>query len=1541
MRTVVGGIIGAVVGFVVGGPMGAVVGAGLGAGLGAMATPVKVQGAKVGEEERASVQSGTPIGIILGEGGIKGDLLWQGPRTIVKVKEEQEGKGGGTTVENEEVQRDYAIHFCESNARRGTKIRSVKIVRRNNIIVYDTRPESRLSGADNGLFMQNVRFYFGDADQEADPTYEAHFGHLGAPAYRNQFTMVVRQHLLGKFGNAIPTYEVVTCGEPFEGEEEPGNPESFLLVAGSPTSPGGPTMAAVAVASGLTFVGIPQSTGATLQGAAVAWHNGSWIVHSMGSAQALVSIDDRNTFTPFTTDRACYGYLAAGPSGLLVNGSGPLGGYDLIGKADPIGSTVSSYLFASTYPGSTPYIPYGQANETYMCCWDGVDSYWMDTAAQGHLIRTNDLSLTTHQIVFKRTSEENHIFLFVKKFVVDNCHYATLADGTLRKSPDGGATWSAPLISVTPGGNMPLYMKVGNDILLVLSRDSSIVWSSADNFATQRLTGIGGSISGTPPIIAGWGRSEMMEYLDGKFYIVASSNVIEPANGDCGVETVAGITFSDPVPTGLVGVTGIVGNQGGSVVVPDLTEDDVEFPDATGHYVDKYHGTYSGRDTAYHVEPEHDCSMSLAALIQILSKRTPVPPEILDTSRVEAIRVRGVSFRVTGPVRNAIDTLAELYQFDVVDSGGGITIVPRGGPIDVVVEDGDILLSSKDVTKKKRGQQSEFPKIATLRYVDPTQSFEESSQRSVIKSKDFRATGEKTFTVSVTMSPDEAATQIARIHAEMQDQLEGGIQFDLPLKYLAVIPSCVISYLGKRYRVTKRRVEPWKIIVDSAVYDRASTYSLTAEGTVTGHTPTPQSGLVGPTMFAPMNMPVAIDAYDRPCLHAVVQGVSPGWRGADIYIKRGTGPYELTVSNMSPGVMGELTDSINALSARGIDYGQTLKFKLYANGEAESITFDQLLQEKNAFALVKPDYTTSIGQFMDATEVDSQMYEATGLAWNGLDTSPGSFAPGTLIAFLDRVQMIPLRTSDLGQTIKVKAVSRGSAVEAAPEHTITLTTMESLREWQPYFVKETWSETGVCLSWIGRARLGTSRAPLHSQYFEGYTVRLVVGAVSFEVDTSNQELCISAATLASHFGPDYPHPTITVRARSRVPTDGDTGGHDSPPAPGPVTPPSIGGNGGPASTHTGTNGGFPDNGPPLYPFPTTFDEPLLPDPGFDSPTTIQRWRKQDGSPLGPEWTQVDGKLKFQGSQGIHRAYDYGSRFGMSPQPFPRLSVQTDADVQNSIGVKSRIGVAWGLWSVGYVPSYLEASGTDGVGESYLTESPVTHTWLNEIMRTGGGVNVPGQYAALNFMPVVEHVVEYGYGTGSATVDNFDMQIALIDPPVTAETPYNLDLSHGMDGISLFPDPGDTNEFVPDISVSGGVMTATFHHDEGVFRWVVWDDPFVNADAVDKFCKLMWEGWSNDTTVRTNNTGNFYPIGGVCAGLSFRSPDGTQETFSLAGLVERGDFTPRVGYHHIPIDTVATGYTVHAAMLFVGHTGFQAKMRNYTAASTNDPYPETP
>lgn len=460
-----------------------------------------------------------------------------------------------------------------------------------------------------------------------------------------------------------------------------------------------------------------------------------------------------------------------------------------------------------------------------------------------------------------------------------------------------------------------------------------------------------------------------------------------------------------------------------------------------------------------------------------------------------------------------------------------------------------------------------------------------------------------------------------------------------------------------------------------------------------------------------------------------------------------------------------------------------------------------------------------------------------------------------------------------------------------------------------------------------------------TQYIAGESIDVKILTNSWSERMELAEAPTDTVIMADRKDRPYPNGKMEINGESifavgtSTPGGGGTGG---PGGGGPTTPPATSTNGSPASQELGPLGGYPDNGPPLFPLPTVFDVDVVDDPAFDDPDTLARWRKKDGTALGPEWSLVGGKLKFQGGFGIHEAYNFSRRFGMPYMPFPRLSIESNADVQNSPGTKTEIGVAWGIFTVGHFPSYIEASAP----EHYPTESPVTHTWQHQIRRSGSGPQFPGEYPVRNFMQAVRHTVEYGFDTGTATVDNFEMVITLIDPPVIAETPTNYDLSAGLTGITLWPDPSDTNPFVPDISVAGGVLTATFHSEYGFYRWIIFDEPLEHADDADQFIRMRLKAWSNDAHTQATNAGKSYTSGGISAGIAYKDPGGEINTVSAAGIPGRGDFTPREYWHEGRIDA-SSGYTKHAAVLLVGKVGTQAKFKDLEIATTIDPYPDAP
>jgi hypothetical protein len=334
-----------------------------------------------------------------------------------------------------------------------------------------------------------------------------------------------------------------------------------LLVTGYPTGGGLPTLATAKAIATPVFTGIAQSTGATLQGGFPAHHAGSWVVHGMGGDDsAILSTDLFASGSALTTDRAMSGYMAPGTAGWI--GHGGNGGYDNTAKASPVASGFSTYQFATENPPGTPLRPFGQGNESYMCR-KTENYYWLDTGAQGELVRTADITLATQQVIFKRSVSDQYIFQDIEEF--DGDVYAAIYNNLhaqIRKSSDGGATWPTLVVDIaTFGADAPVYLKAGNGILLALSRDSATVWTSADGFAAAHSTGIAGDALANPPIVSRYGRGPMLAFAGNLFFAVSPANSTTPALGNKCVSTADGITFGSAVSVGLTNVTGIESNH--------------------------------------------------------------------------------------------------------------------------------------------------------------------------------------------------------------------------------------------------------------------------------------------------------------------------------------------------------------------------------------------------------------------------------------------------------------------------------------------------------------------------------------------------------------------------------------------------------------------------------------------------------------------------------------------------------------------------------------------------------------------------------------------------------------------------------------------------------------------------------------------------------------------------------------------------------------------------------------------------------------------
>src|SRR5690606_20281281 len=114
------------------------------------------------------------------------------------------------------------------------------------------------------------------------------------------------------------------------------------------------------------------------------------------------------------------------------------------------------------------------------------------------------------------------------------------------------------------------------------------------------------------------------------------------------------------------------------------------------------------------------------------------------------------------------------------------------------------------------------------------------------------------------------------------------------------------------------------------------------------------------------------------------------------------------------------------------DFDTANVLQVQMNDPLESVTYTNLLNERNPMAILRPDGTAEIIQFQTATEVSAGVYDLTNLLRNRLDTGSSDHDTGARIVFLDSsVQYASLSPTEIGQTLTYRFVSLGTDPDAA------------------------------------------------------------------------------------------------------------------------------------------------------------------------------------------------------------------------------------------------------------------------------------------------------------------------------------------------------------------------------------------------------------------------------------------------------------------------------------------------------------------------------
>jgi hypothetical protein len=1037
----IGGVVGGVVGWFVGGPAGAQWGWMIGSAVGGVVDPERIEGPRLGEARTQTSSDGVPLIYGYGDFPCAGNVTW-----VDEVKEHRnvESAKGGPEQVTYTYTISYMVVVCKG------EISGYKLIRRNGKIVYDARTDAELTAlgytsqeisetrAAQASFLQRATLYYGTDTQMPDPTMVAVKGAGNVPAYTGIAYIVMKDDETQQGEYAQFEFVVANCGD----RTDEFSQTDQLLVTGQAINVGDPMFAMGTATETPSFVGLPQSSGANIIGMPLHY---AGMLTVIGNGAARYSTDFGQTWESSNTAPVQPQGFTVGHAGWLAyNHTLSLTG---IGAwhADPVPEDWTVY-----YPGN------GVWHVSYAAGY-----YWF--SSPGSLRRSLSPAGPWTQV-----STDLYDWVDIVEYSGDL--YATAKPGSgdgvdwqIRRSADGGATWADLLLTVPASGHKP-YFLCGTPFGLFAWCLGGGLWTNANGWSGWIDTGIGGSGTDTQLWQVDGGRK--IAYANEMLFLLGPTNQVAVFDPDTlTVVSTATLPIADA--------------EGITTVSPPLNYDPI--PDAPGFYIDRTTGNIIG-PAGTQIDP---CRPSLGEIVADQCGRRGVSSR--DVSELSDF-VDGYRIAKPSSPQSNIQGLQPGYFFGASEFDGTLHFPKRGRPVTFTLTHGDFLERDGDPIKWERTQERDFLRKVTVAYSDPETAWTPTTQQAERRAATIRAEGESTLELPITGNKDWAA-QTAHKSIKVAWGEPDECTFHVTIDYANLVTGAegLVPYTdGNPTQIRIDRIEDEGLTrMVTGRITRPDLYESNASGTSKPLPQFPGSSIRGPTDGVLMNIPVLIDQDDRPGIHWAVSRMMSGWQGGTLQIRR-AGQW-VTVDTISDSAgMGALTAPLPAHSG-DIDTQNILSVRM--NEEVESVSWMNLLQERNPLAILRPDGTAEIVQFQNATQTATDEYDLTKLIRNRLDTGSWDHDTGARVVVLDsRVQYATLQSTDLGQTLEYRFVSVGTDPDAAPIQTITLTTMESQREWPVYMLEVEQDGDDFILTWLARDRLGNDLIPIRSQNWAGYEV---------------------------------------------------------------------------------------------------------------------------------------------------------------------------------------------------------------------------------------------------------------------------------------------------------------------------------------------------------------------------------------------------------------------------------------------------------------------
>ncbi|MCF6195546.1 MAG: phage tail protein [Emcibacter sp.] len=480
-------------------------------------------------------------------------------------------------------------------------------------------------------------------------------------------------------------------------------------------------------------------------------------------------------------------------------------------------------------------------------------------------------------------------------------------------------------------------------------------------------------------------------------------------------------------------------------------------------------------------------------------------------------------YMIPGPMKSrvAIEELAQIYNFDVVEHEGSLLFRRLERAADVTIPANDIVQSAQKSGQAgkitlTRQQDLDLPREIGLSFIDPARDYQTGFQRA----RRLTATSD---IVRQSAHPLVISANVAKTASEIQLDLAWGgretAQFSLPHKYDDLTAGDIVTlplglgqedFMLQETEIGLQGMDCRAVRFSKSLLNRNS---LADSGTA----PAQQVIPLATSQFLPLDMPtITGENVSSPLLFWAAGAGSGKWDGAGLFISRDNDQsYSQLDFTASDVVSGSVENTLAAGPTAYWDEGNDLLVRLDNSSHVLSgETGDGVLGGANV-AWVGGE----IIQFRDAVLEPDGRYRLSGLLRGRRGTERKIASHGVAEVFVllteSTIRAATMRFSDIGRTYQFKAVTSGALVaDALPiNHTFGA---EVLKPFAPVHASGVRDGSGnLTIGWIRRSRVGgdwqdNAEVPL-GELYEKYDIEILSGATVVRTLTSNGPQVIYSA----------------------------------------------------------------------------------------------------------------------------------------------------------------------------------------------------------------------------------------------------------------------------------------------------------------------------------------------------------------------------------------------------------------------------------------------